>query len=125
MARTPYTLEAYQAAAKALADKGGDVPFVCVRCGTVQSMRSFVHLGTSADAAERAAGFSCVGRYAAGVGCDWTCGGLLGDLGRGAEVTTPDGAKHARFPFGTREEADRLRAAGGAPFVRDGFKEGA
>ena len=125
MSRAEYTLEEYRAAAAALAPKGGDVPFVCVRCGTVQSARSFARAGVKSEVFEDAVGFSCIGRFARDVGCDWTVGGFLADLGRGAENTTPDGKKHLRFPFGTAEEAARLSAAEGATFVRAGAEGGA
>jgi hypothetical protein len=83
VARTTYTLAEYQAAAAALAPKGGDVPHVCVRCGTVQSARSFARAGIKSEVYESVIGYSCIGRFVDGVGCDWTCGGLLGDLGGG------------------------------------------
>lgn len=66
------------------------VAFVCVVCGTVQSMASLVLAGAKDLAqAERLVGFSCEGRLrGAGPwrpdhsgpttrGCDWTLGGLL------------------------------------------------
>jgi hypothetical protein len=125
VARTTYTLAEYQAAAAALAPKGGDVPHVCVRCGTVQSARSFARAGIKSEVYESVIGYSCIGRFVDGVGCDWTCGGLLGDLSRGVEITTPNGKVHTRFPFGTAEESARLSAAGGAPFVRAGAGDAA
>lgn len=125
MARTTYSVAEYRAAADALAPKTGDVPFVCVRCHTVQSGRSFARAGLKAETIESVIGYSCIGRFTRDAGCDWTCGDFLRDLGRGVDVVTPDGKTHTRFPFGTLEEAQRLSAAGGAPFVRAGADDAA
>lgn len=100
-----------------------DVAFVCVRCGAVQSTRSFLNYGVPRHHAEVAVGYSCVGRYRGvpeGVGCDWTIGGLLGDLGRGIVVVTPDQNERRRFPLATAEEAAALVAARAVPFRRPG-----
>lgn len=119
MTRRRYTLAEYQAEADSLAEKTGDVPFVCVRCATVQSARSFVRLAPRLERdLDAVIGFSCIGRWVPRLGCDWTCGGLLRDLGKGVSVVTDDGKEHLRFPFGTRAEADRLLAASSEPFVR-------
>lgn len=51
----------------------------CVQCGTVQSRQDFVDAGihpTIKDA-QKHWGYSCIGRWVAGKGCDWTLGGLF------------------------------------------------
>lgn len=116
-----------QLAAQGVA-KSGDYAFRCVCCGTVQSMRSWVAAGESPDTVERVIGFSCIGRRTrAGAwdakkkgrrdvpGCDWTIGGLFGDLGRGI-VVTHEGGERGCFPLATPEEAQELARRGGAPF---------
>ena len=124
--RPRYTLDEFTAAAKAQAPTSDDVAFVCVRCGTVQSTRTFLAYQIPRTQADAAIGYACVGRYRGvpdGIGCDWTCGGLFGDLGRGMLVTTPDGREHTRFPFATRAEAEDVVARGGAAFKRQGSPE--
>lgn len=51
----------------------------CVQCGTVQSRQDFVDAGAAPtiEEAQRWWGFSCIGRFKGGVGCDWTLGGLF------------------------------------------------
>lgn len=112
--------------------KSGDYAFRCVCCGTVQSMRSWVVAGAKPDDAEGMIAFSCVGRQTrAGAwdpevpsrravpGCDWTIGGLLGDLGRGI-VVVRDGREHLRFPPATPEEAKELERRGGHAYRPEG-----
>lgn len=124
--RARYTLDEFTAAAQAQAPTSDDVAFVCVRCGTVQSTRTFLAYGVARSYADNAIGYSCIGRFRgvpAGIGCDWTCGGLFGDLGRGMTITTPDGREHRRFPFATQAEAEDLVARGSIPFKRAGSPE--
>lgn len=101
------------------------VAFVCVMCGTVQSMASLVRAGATQDRAERMIGFSCEGRLTnAGPwapetersekakarrlvrGCDWTLGGLF-TLHKLA-VVTEDGEEHPRFQLASPEQAQAL-----------------
>jgi len=51
----------------------------CVACGTVQSRQDFVNAGIhpTIEEAQKHWGFSCIGRWKPGKGCDWTLGGLL------------------------------------------------
>lgn len=120
MTRQRFTLDEFTATVKAQAPTSDDVAFVCVFCRTVQSTRTLLAYGVSRASADRAIGYACIGRYQVpdSIGCDWTCGGLFGDLGRGITVTTPDGREHTRFPLATAEEAAALAARGGIPFRR-------
>lgn len=94
----------------------------CPMCGTVQSMASLAKAGAAADAAERAIGFSCEGRFnGAGPwpngkaaqakrrkrGCDWTLGGLFKI--HKLEVATPEGPR-AYFEIAAPDEARDLEA---------------
>ena len=107
------------------------VAFRCVMCGTIQSMSSFVLAGHTSEEAERYIGFSCIGRSTGAgawiqgdpkraeiAGCDWTCGGLFGALGRGV-VVLAGGNKHDRFWLATPEEAQELAKRNGFPFRSD------
>jgi len=80
---------------------------VCVHCGEVQSRQDFVDAGIhpTIEEAQRHWGFSCIGRWDVGRGCDWTLGGLFTlhtlelDLGDGKkplpcfEPATPEQAQ--------------------------------
>lgn len=74
-----------------------DVTFKCPRCGTLQSGNDLVKAGAGStfEEIEPYLGFSCVGRFAKGKGCDWTLGGLfhIHEL----EVIDSDGVAHPRF----------------------------
>lgn len=98
-----------------------DIAFKCVACGTVQSIRSLVNAGLTAEQAESRIGFACEGRQrgAKGAvdrapadpeirGCNWSLGGLFHI--HKVEVTTPDGKVHPTFELATSEEMDRLRS---------------
>jgi len=52
---------------------------VCVQCGTVQSRQDFVNakVHPNIEEAQRHWGFSCIGRWVEGTGCDWSLGGLF------------------------------------------------
>lgn len=92
-----------------------DVAFVCVACGTVQSMRDFVACGRTAEQAQTQIGFSCVGRWTnAGPppaqpiegntkGCNWSLGGLFSI--HTVEVVLEDGNTHPAFDLATTEQA--------------------
>ena len=103
------------------------VAFVCVVCGTVQSMASLMKAGASPERVESLVGFSCEGRLTnAGSwpragdrsvkaskrrkirGCDWTLGGLFKI--HQLEVVDDD-KPHPRFTFATPEQARTLESA--------------
>jgi len=69
--------------------------FRCPRCKTEQSAQDFIE-NNIADA-DKYIGFSCIGRFVEGKGCDWTLGGFfqIHDL----EVLFPDGEKRPAFEF--------------------------
>lgn len=100
----------------ALKDQGvprEHVAFKCPHCGTVQNATDLIEAGAGStfDEVEKYLGFSCVGRFVDGKGCDWTLGGLfqIHEL----EVLTPDGNKHPLFTLATPEEAKaHLQAQG-------------
>jgi hypothetical protein len=64
-----------------------DYAVKCCICGTVQSINSMLKAGVSVDDANKAIGFSCIGRFTGagpakqgdkpGKGCDWSLGGLF------------------------------------------------
>lgn len=100
---------------------------VCPRCGTVQSIVSWMRAGAVYEVAERYTGFSCVGRLTkAGPwpadndqtpnavrrrlvpGCDWTLGGLLQI--HELEVTSDAGLRMPAFVVATPEAARALEA---------------
>jgi len=78
-------------------DRGRNWKFKCVMCGHVQTGQDFLDTGMSAEDVRRYVGFSCIGRFVEGVGCNWTLGGLfqLHTL----EVVTPDGVRVPTFEF--------------------------
>lgn len=97
------------------------VAFRCVVCGTIQSVASLMRAGAAVEAAERAIGFSCEGRFnGAGPwprdptkraartirGCDWTLGGLF--TIHEVEVLHEDGRRSPVFALATPEEAQAL-----------------
>lgn len=51
----------------------------CVQCGTIQTRQDFVdaEIHPTIEESHRHWGFSCIGRWVKGVGCDWTLGGLF------------------------------------------------
>ena len=117
-------LAEFQATLRAQNVPRDDVAFKCPICSTVQSMRSLMAAGASADQAERQIGFSCEGRLT-GVGafpgsektakakarrlvrgCDWSLGGLfqLHQL----EVIDNEGKAKPFFQIASAEEAQAL-----------------
>lgn len=84
--------------------------FKCVRCGNVQSAASLLkYMADDAERAINAAYFSCEGRFANGVGCDWTLGGLF--QVHTLEVMAEEGHVVPVFEPATPEEAQALMAA--------------
>jgi hypothetical protein len=69
--------------------------FKCPRCGTIQTAEDLLAAGVKKEDLDGYLGFSCIGRFVKGKGCDWTLGGLL-QIHK-LEVLTPDGQKHPRF----------------------------
>lgn len=79
-----------------------DWRFVCPHCNTMQSARDFVEKASDAAAMREEirkgiVGFSCIGRYIEGIGCDWTLGGFLQI--HEACVKTDDGKEIPVFRF--------------------------
>ena len=77
------------------------VTFKCPRCGRLQSAQDLIDAGAGKDLddVEGYLAYSCVGRWDASKGCDWTLGGLFAI--HELEVLTPDGKHHPRFmPMG-------------------------
>lgn len=50
---------------------------VCPSCKTEQSVQDFLDVGVPAPAFGGSVGYSCIGRFVEGKGCDWTLGGLF------------------------------------------------
>jgi len=119
-----YTLVQWEAEARR---RFGDDPaawrFVCPRCGAAQSIQDFLDAGVAAqsirdfvdagfdrETIEKVIGFSCIGRYAEGRGCDWTLGGLFKI--HQVEVVADDGKRHPYFDF-AEEQMPAAAEAGG------------
>jgi len=102
------------------------IAFICVVCGTIQSVASLIKAGATEDQAKRAIGFACEGRFRnAGPwprgsdkgprararrkvrGCDWTLGGLFRIHER--EVEMPDGTVHPTFRLASPQAAQQLQ----------------
>ncbi len=102
-----------------------NIAFVCVICGTVQSIASLVLAGATPEEAERMVGFSCEGRLtkagpwpspkknSADVrkrrqrrGCDWTLGGLF--RVHKLEIVIEGEPPYPRFELATPEQARDL-----------------
>lgn len=118
------TIDEFHAALKAQGVPHEHLAFRCPMCHTVQSAADLIAAGAGADfeAVEKYIGYSCVGRWTgqkftaqskgAGVGCDWTLGGLLKT--HVLEVIEPDGRHCPIFEPVSAEEAQahmRRRAA--------------
>lgn len=115
------TVGEYLAELKAQGVPRKHVAHKCIVCGTVQSMHTLVQVGCRSEDVQKFFGFSCIGRFTgagpfeegtpSGRGCDWTIGGLFGNLGRGVIVVTEDGVEHPRFDVATPDEARDLWAS--------------
>ena len=70
--------------------------FECVKCKHPATWRDFCRIMAEPHI-DRYLAFSCIGRYAAGVGCDWTLGGLFSI--HTLEVVFPDGKTRPVFEF--------------------------
>jgi hypothetical protein len=128
MAVEQITVEEFHVRAKAQGVSAREhIAFVCVVCGTVQSMASLIKAGAAPERVELLVGFSCEGRLRnAGPwlgdsdkshkaksrrkvrGCDWTLGGLF--TIHQLEVVDDKGP-HPRFKFATPEQAHALESA--------------
>ncbi|GAA1075700.1 MULTISPECIES: VVA0879 family protein [Bacillati] len=86
-------------------DKGANWKFVCPSCGNVRSPQDFINAGCSEAEASRLSYQGCIGRIAhAGMkveakSCNWSAYGLLGTMGKGRIVITPDGQETEVFDF--------------------------
>ena len=69
--------------------------FKCPHCKTAQSAEDLLAAGVPDDDVWKYAGFSCIGRFDAKQGCDWTLGGLFQI--HEVEIETEDGKKHRHF----------------------------
>lgn len=80
-------------------ERARDWKFRCVKCGNVQSAVSVSERNPeiNIESTRNWIYFSCEGRRTAGVGCDWTLGGLF-KIHR-LEVIEPDGNPHPTFEF--------------------------
>lgn len=79
--------------------------FRCVKCNGTQSVMECMEAGMAPEQAF----FSCIGRYKAGIGCDWTLGGLFRI--HTLEVIDDEGVAHAVFEFADSEAARKEGAA--------------
>ena len=68
--------------------------FKCANCGGHQTAQDFISAGKDPNGYVY---FSCLGRYVAGRGCDWTLGGLFQIHKK--EVVGDDGQKSPVFEF--------------------------
>ncbi|KPV60752.1 MULTISPECIES: VVA0879 family protein [Paenibacillus] len=81
-------------------EKTSEWKFRCSRCGNDQSASEFVEAGIKPEDAISMVYQECIGRHGAKeVGCDWAAFGLLGTLGKGRIVFTPDGREVEVFDF--------------------------
>lgn len=80
--------------------------FKCPACGHVSSVKDFKKLGDDGNAAYQ----ECIGRHNGkgsdglngkdeGQGCNWAAYGLLGNLGKGRVVITPENKEIEIFDF--------------------------
>ncbi len=83
-------------------DDAREWQFICPRCNTVQGVPDFEKAGLSRADLDRYLAFSCIGRFADGIGCDWTLGGLL--TIHALEVEFEDGTKRPTFEFAPTHE---------------------
>lgn len=108
------SLDEFHAALKAQGLERNHWAFVCPMCKTVQSANDFLASGAAKDflGAQKYLGFSCIGRFTAGLAprpiadgapCNWTLGGLFKT--HELEVLTPDGKNHPHFMVATPEQA--------------------
>lgn len=98
------TLEQLRDALKAQGhERLEDCTVRCPRCGTLQSAQDLIDAGQGESFEDVAHiwGFSCIGRYVEGKGCDWTLGGLfqIHEL----EILQPDGTRRPCFVPATEE----------------------
>ena len=91
--------------------EGENWAFVCPVCGHVATVSDFIALGQTADDAAQV----CIGRINGHMkphakagdnsnGCDWCAFGLLGTIGRGRNITFPDGSSCEVFDFAEGSE---------------------
>jgi hypothetical protein len=71
--------------------------FKCVSCGEVQTGQDFLSAGLTPDEVLKVMGYSCIGRFVPGRGCDWTLGGLLHI--HQLEIEMEDGKRVPCFEF--------------------------
>lgn len=100
------TVAEFHAEAKAQGMDRRDIAVICPSCKTVQSMSLFDKHMIEDERIQKQFGFSCIGRSAHGVGCDWTLGGLLKI--HELEVVDTDGTVHLHFELATKEQAVQL-----------------
>lgn len=93
-------------------EKTTDWKFVCPACGHVASGQDFKDAGAEPNAIYQ----KCIGRLNSkgtsngknkGVGCNWAAYGLLGNLGKGRTVITPEGKEIEVFDFADIEEKEK------------------
>jgi hypothetical protein len=81
---------------------------ICPACGTVQSGQELLDAGVSLETVRGALGYSCIGRFVPGKGCNWTLGGLLRI--HELEVIDDEGKKHPQFEMATPEAIAAFQA---------------
>ena len=72
--------------------------FKCAKCGCIQSAEDFAQLSEFENNKQNIGnyvGFSCIGRFDKGKGCDWTLGGLF--TIHTLEIEDEQGKKHPHF----------------------------
>ena len=128
MAVEQITFEEFHIRAKAQGVSAREhIAFVCVVCGTVQSIASLIKAGAAPEKAEGFLGFSCEGRVSSAGpwpskrdksvkakqrrlvrGCNWSLGGLFKI--HQLEVVTDKGPQPS-FVLATPEQAHALESA--------------
>lgn len=99
------TLEDWRAEARErFGEKTAVWRFVCPKCGNVQTPQDFVEAGVEVKEAANMSYQGCIGRKVQGKGCNWAAFGLLGTLGKGRVVVTPDSCEVEIFDFAENEK---------------------
>ncbi|MGP0583669.1 VVA0879 family protein [Paenibacillus timonensis] len=107
------TLDEWRAEARErFGDNGANWKFICPRCGNVQSPQDFIDTSCSSGEVTYSAYQECIGRKIEERGCDWASFGLLGTMGKGRIVVTPDGQEVEVFDFAPVSEGTSMTCIG-------------
>ncbi|WP_431090826.1 VVA0879 family protein [Paenibacillus sp. 8b26] len=102
------TLEEWRTEAIELfGDKASEWKFVCPACSGVQSPKDFVDAGLEKDQAANTSYQRCIGRIDKSKGCNWAAYGLMGTLGKGRLILTPEGNEVEVFDFAAPQGGDK------------------